>query len=89
MRNMYVKDLRELIKDLPANMEVVIQKEAGSKIATPLLDVDKCYYEKNGSVFEGTAYPTHFDSVDAEQRNHFEWLKIKGKGKVLLLKPIL
>lgn len=84
---MNVKELKEIILNLPDEMEVIMQKDAEGNGYSPLRGADPdCVYIPE-TTWYGEAYPTEWTADDAGMSKK-EWEKILSKPRVLVLHPI-
>lgn len=81
------KELLELIKDLPDDMEIILQKDSEGNDYSPLAGADpNCtYIPKN--TWSGTVYSTELNEEDYGM-DEDEWKEIRSKPKVLVLYPV-
>ncbi len=83
---MTVQELKEIISDLPNEMEVIIQKDAGGNGYSPAAYADPdCVYVPDGTYF-GEVYSTKWSAKDASMEE-YEWDQIKSRPKALVLAP--
>jgi hypothetical protein len=81
---MNVKQLKELIMDLPDNMEVIIQRDPEGNSYSPLDDADpNCIYLQRLN----EVYSTLWDHHDA-MREKEEWDEFLQQPKALVLSPL-
>lgn len=84
---MNIKELLELIKDLPDDMEIILQKDSEGNDYSSLAGVDyDCIYIPETS-YNGTVYSTELNEEDFGMEKD-EWLDIKSNPKVLVLYPV-
>lgn len=85
---MNVKRLKELINDLPDDMEVIVQKDVEGNEYSPLSDVDSNAIYLVHTSWYGDAYSTNWSADDACMSED-EWEAFKEKHpKVLILSPV-
>lgn len=84
---MNVKELKHAIKNLPDEMEIIIQKDAEGNGYSPLEDVDFDVIYIPDSTWSGDIYPMEFSAEDAGIEES-EWEKIKKKPRALILYPV-
>ncbi len=84
---MNIKELKEIISNLPDEMEIIIQKDSEGNQYSPLLGVDlnSVYVPEN--TWYGEAYPTDWTADDAGMEED-EWEEILSKPRALILYPI-
>lgn len=84
---MTIKNLKELIKVLPDDMEVILQKDSEGNGYSPLAggDTDGVYVPD--TPYSGDVYDTKWTAYDACMEDE-EWNEIKAKPRVLILYPI-
>ena len=84
---MNVKELKELINDLPDNMEVILQKDAEGNAYSPLNsgNSNRIYLEYN--LWSGDVYNINWNADDADMTKN-EWEAFKQKPRVLVLEPL-
>lgn len=84
---MNIKELKEAIKSLPDEMEIILQKDAEGNGYSPLAgaDADAVYIPEN--TCSGTVYSMGWTADDADMSKS-EWNKIKAMPKALILYPI-
>ena len=81
------KELLELIKDLPDDMEIILQKDSEGNNYSPLSGVDPdCIYIPE-TTYNGTVYSTELTAEDFGL-DEDEWLGIESNPKVLVLYPV-
>jgi hypothetical protein len=81
---MNVKQLKELIMDLPDNMEVIIQRDPEGNSYSPLDDADpNCIYLQQLN----EVYSTLWDHHDAMMEKE-EWDEFIQRPKTLVLSPL-
>jgi hypothetical protein len=85
---MTVKDLKELIANLPDDMEIVMQKDGEGNEFSPLSGMDSnCYYVPEETWY-GKVY-SEFFSADDNGLEEEEWQRIKNMiPKALVLFPV-
>lgn len=84
---MNIKELKEAIKDLPDDMEVILQKDAEGNGYSPLEGADPNAVYIPESTWDGHTYSLHWSADDACMDEE-EWEEIKKKPKSLILYPI-
>lgn len=84
---MTIKELKELIKDLPDDMEIIMQKDAEGNGYSPLEDVGtECVYIPENT-YSGQVY--WLDSTaDDNCLSEKEWSEFKAKKRSLVLAPV-
>ena len=84
---MNVKELREFIKDLPDDMEIILQKDGEGNGYSPLAcaDID-CVYIPN-TTYSGAVMSMDW-SADEACMTEKEWKKMKKKPRALVLAPV-
>lgn len=76
------KELYEIIKDLPDDTEIILQKDSEGNDYSPLAGADpNCIYIPKTS-YNGTVYSTELNEKD------YDMDEIKSKPKVLVLYPV-
>ena len=84
---MTVKQLRDMISNLPDSMEIILQKDPEGNGYSPLAGVDAdCVYLKDGPV-RGEVYSLSWSADDACISEE-EWEIIKSKPKSLVMHPM-
>lgn len=84
---MNIKELKDAIKDLPDDMEVILQKEAEGNGYSPLYDVDPyCVYIPE-STWSGYVYSIYWTADDAIMSEE-EWDQLKKEPRSLVLYPV-
>jgi len=84
---MTVKDLKAAIKDLPDDMEVILQKDSEGNGYSPLADVDPDAVYVPDTTYSGEVYDTKWSAYDAGMDDE-EWKEIKAKPRALILYPV-
>jgi hypothetical protein len=81
---MKVKELKEQLKGLPGNMEIILQNSNGRNGYSPLFGIESnaVYVPKN--LYYGTAYNTNWSANEACV-NEKEWEKIKSLPRCLIM----
>lgn len=84
---MNVKELKELIFDLPDDMQVILQKDSEGNGYSPLAGTDSnaVYIAENS--YSGEVYSLNWSSGDASMSED-DWLEIKKTDPALILYPI-
>ena len=81
---MNVKQLKEIIQDLPDNMEIIIQRDPEGNSFTPLDDADpNCIHLQRSN----EVYSTLWDHNDAMMEKE-EWEEFLQRPKTLVLSPL-
>lgn len=84
---MTVKELRAIIENLPAEMEVILQKDSAGNGYSPLWTADSDNIYVPDGAYSGIAY-----LVDLNAEDHClepdEWDRLKLKPRALVLAPI-
>lgn len=84
---MTIIQLKNMIEDLPDDMEVIIRKDAEGNAFSPLVDVDpNCFYMPK-TTWSGDVYDASWSYNEAGVSRE-EWLLIKSNPKVVVLTPI-
>ena len=78
---MNVKELKEIIKDLPDNMEVILQGDSEGNSYFHLLNADS-----NCICYEDTVLEPHWSAEDCCLEED-EWDELKKQDKCLVLAP--
>ena len=80
------KELYEIIKDLPDDMEIILQKDSEGNDYSPLAGVDPdCIYIPENT-WSGTVYSTELNEEDFGI-DEDEWIKINSNPRALVLYP--
>ena len=84
---MTVKELKEEIKNLPDDMEVVLQKDAEGNGYSPLsgADPDAVYIPE--TTWSGDVYSMGWSADDACMEEE-EWAELKTMPRALVLHPV-
>ena len=84
---MNIKELKEAIKDLPNDMEIILQKDAEGNGYSPLrgADPDSVYIAE--TTWSGEVYSMGWSADDAAMSDE-EWAAIKSKVRALILFPV-
>ena len=81
------KELLELIKDLPDDMEIILQKDSEGNDYSPLAGVAyECIYIPE-TTYNGTVYSTELTEEDFGL-DEDEWDEMNTNPKVLVLYPV-
>lgn len=81
------KELYEIIKDLPDDMEIILQKDSEGNDYSPLAGADpNCIYIPENT-WSGTVYSKELNEEDYGM-DEDEWNEIRSKPKVLVLYPV-
>ena len=84
---MNIKKLKKLIKDLPDDTEIILQKDSEGNDYSPLAGVDyDCIYIPETS-YNGTVYSTELTAEDFGL-DEDEWDEMNTNPKVLVLYPV-
>ena len=84
---MTVKELKELIANLPDEMQVILQKDTEGNGYSPLCDVDaECVYVPENT-YSGEVYRLDNTAKDVGM-NKDEWDEIKAMPRCVVLCPI-
>lgn len=79
---MNVEELKEIIMDLPDDMEIICQRDPEGNGFSPLCGADsECFYH------EGTVYETD-STADENCLDEDEWIEISEGPKSLVLWPV-
>lgn len=84
---MNVKELKEILNELPDDMEVILQKDSEGNGYSPLSggDAEAIYVPE--STWSGDVYSSKWTADDADMNND-EWKEILSNPKALILYPI-
>lgn len=82
---MTIKELKEVIKNLPDNMEIIMQRDSEGNGHSPLGGVDSNSVYEAQSKWDGYAYSLEHDKDFIDKKR---WDIIKSKPKVLVLFPL-
>ncbi len=83
---MKIKELKEVIKNLPDDMEVILQKDSEGNGYSPLYGVDSNAIYISESTWYGEVYDLDWTADDCCIEED-EWEEIKSKPKCLVLSP--
>ena len=83
---MNIKKLKEIIANLPDEMEVVLQKDSEGNRFSPLLNTNPNSIYIPNNTYSGTVYSTEWTADDADMTEE-EWEELKSKPRVLTLTP--
>lgn len=84
---MKVKELIEELKNLPDDMEIILQKDSEGNGYSPLEGVDSdCIYVKD-SDWSGNVYSTGFTAGDNCMEEE-DWERLKSGPRCLVLFPV-
>lgn len=84
---MKVKDLKEKIKYLPDDMDIIVQKDAEGNGYSPLAGADaNCVYVPD-TTWQGEVYATDWNADDALLTEE-EWKEVLEKPRALVLFPV-
>jgi hypothetical protein len=84
---MNIKELKEMITDLPDEMEVILQKDAEGNGYSPLHGGDTDAVYEADSTWSGDVYSTKWTASQACMDDE-DWNKILEKPRVLVLYPV-
>jgi len=84
---MTVKELKEQIKDLPDEMEVILQKDAEGNGYSPLEGIDSDAVYEPDSTWSGDTYDTKWSAEDAGMDQE-DWDEILARPRALVLYPV-
>lgn len=84
---MNVKELKELILNLPDEMEVVLQKDAEGNGYSPLSGADSNAVYIAETTWYGDVYSMEWSADDACMSDE-QWENIKAKPRTLILYPV-
>jgi hypothetical protein len=84
---MTIKELKELITNLPNEMEVVLQKDSEGNGYSPLAGVDSDSVYIPDNTYSGNVYSMGWTSDDACMSED-KWKEIKSKPRTLILYPV-
>jgi hypothetical protein len=82
-----VKDLKEAIKNLPDDMEVVLQKDSEGNGYSPLSGADPNAVYVAETTWSGEVYSMEWSAEDADMEEE-EWEAVKKKPRTLILFPV-
>jgi hypothetical protein len=84
---MNVKELRKLLKKLPGNMEIILQKDAEGNGYSPLYDADPDAIYVEETTWSGHVYYTGWTAEECcmDEDEYEEMLK---HPRVLVLEPV-
>lgn len=84
---MKVKKLKNLLKNLPDDMEIILQKDAEGNGFSPLYEINsKCVYIAE-TTYHGYVYDMRL-SADKLEVDESEWQELNKKSRVLILSPV-
>ena len=84
---MNIKELKELIANLPDEMEIILQKDSEGNGYSPCAGGDPdCVYEEE-TTWSGDVYDPSWTAEDTDMEEE-DWAKIQQKPRVLVLYPI-
>ena len=78
--------LRELLSNLPDDMEVILQKDAEGNGYSPLKGVDVAVYVPN-STWSGDVYSLLWSASECCMSEE-EWMTVKNKPRCVVFAPI-
>lgn len=82
-----MKQLKEVIKNLPDDMEIIMQKDAEGNGYSPLEGIDSdCVYVPESS-YSGSVYRTRWSAEEACMTDT-EWEEMKRKPRSLVFYPV-
>ena len=84
---MNVKDLKEVIANLPDEMEVILQKDSEGNGYSPLRGADANTVYIPETTWYGDVYSMDWTAYDAGMKDE-EWNDIKEKPRALILHPV-
>ena len=84
---MNVRELKEVIANLPDDMEVVLQKDSEGNGYIPLEGADSNAVYIPDSTWSGDVYDMNWTANDACMTNE-EWEEIKTLPRTLILYPV-
>ena len=85
---MTVRELQELIADLPPDMEVILQKDSEGNGYSPLSSVDPESIYAAESTWHGEVYDARWSAYDAGMEDR-EWEQFKAEHpRCLVLAPV-
>lgn len=84
---MTVIELKELIKDLPDNMEVILQKDSERNGFSPLAEADANAVYVADSTYAGEVYSLDWTAAEACMSDK-QWAEFNLRPKSLILSPI-
>ena len=84
---MNIKELKELINDLPDDMDIIMSSDSEGNNYSPLSNVDPNYIYIPDNSWSGDVYSTNWTADDVCMIDD-EWLSLKSSHpKVLILHP--
>lgn len=83
---MKVKKLRKILKKLPKNMEIIIQKDSEGNGYSPLYGADSNAVYIPDTDYSGEVYDLDWSAEDADMSKK-KWKKVKKNKKALILFP--
>ncbi len=84
---MNIKELKEIIANLPDEMEVILQKDAEGNGYSPLEEADPDAVYIADSTWSGDVYSMEWSADDACMTEK-EWKEIKSMPRALILAPV-
>lgn len=84
---MNVKELREVVANLPDDMEVILQKDAEGNNFSPLEGADPNSIYVSESTWSGDVYSTDWSAWDAGMDKE-DWEEFKKNPRALVLYPV-
>ncbi len=84
---MTVKELKELLKGLPDQMEVIVQKDSEGNGYSPLCGADPNAVYVPQNTWSGEMYATDWSADDACMEED-EWAELMKKPRCLVLHPV-
>ena len=83
---MNVKELKEVIENLPDEMEVILQKDSEGNGFSPLDEANADYIYIANSYWSGDVYYIKWSAADV-CKTADEWEELKSHNRILLLCP--
>lgn len=84
---MKIKELKEKIKDLPDDMEVILQRDAEGNGHSPVADADADLIYIAESTWSGYIIDPYWTAEDACMDER-EWEEVKKEPRALVLAPV-
>lgn len=85
---MNIKELKEAIKELPDDMEVILEKDSEGNGFSPLAEIDTDIIYLANSSYSGEVRDTRWSTEDSGYESEEEWEEMKRKPRCCLLSPI-
>lgn len=84
---MTIKELKKKIKNLPDDMQIIIQKDSEGNAYSPLADINSNAVYVPNSTWSGDIYCTDWTTEEACLPESY-WKEIKYEPKALILIPV-